>query len=114
MNKNKARREKRKTKIRAKIRGTGKIPRLSVFRSHKYIYAQLIDDVKGRVIVSASEKEIEKKGTKLEKAQKVGTLIGQKALKKKIKNLVFDRSGYQYHGRIKNLATGAKEAGLIF
>lgn len=108
---------KRKKRIRAKIRGTSKKPRLSVFRSNKSIYAQLIDDEKGQTLVFASEKEIgrkPKKGsqTKTEKARLVGEILGQKAVKKGIKQAVFDRGLYQYHGRIKALAEGARKGGL--
>ncbi len=109
---------KRKTRhrrIRKKIKGTSERPRLCVFRSNRHIYAQLIDDEKGEVIESASDFEIKKKGkNKKETAFKVGKLIGSKAQDKKIKKIVFDRAGYKYHGRVKNLAQGAREQGLEF
>ena len=108
---------KRKTRIRAKIEGTGKLPRLSVFRSNAGIYAQLIDDVKGVTLASASTKDdgltIKSKGG-VEGAKAVGQLIAKKAVTKGISSVVFDRSGYLYHGRIKALADAAREAGLKF
>lgn len=109
-------RKKRKKRIRAKIIGTKERPRLCVFRSLKHIYAQLIDDEKNKVIASASDREIKKKEklTKSQKAREVGKIIAQKALKSKIEKVVFDRGGYQYHGRVKALAEGAREAGLKF
>lgn len=114
MNNNKNRRLKRHKKIRIKIKGTAIKPRLSVYKSSKYIYAALIDDVKGLTLAVASEKEIAKKGTKVENAGEVGKIIAKKGLDKKIKNIVFDRGGYTYHGRIKSLADGARKAGLNF
>ncbi len=102
--------------IRKTIKGSAEKPRLSVYRSNKGVYAQLIDDVAARTLVSASfrDKEIETKGTKLEMAKKVGVVLAQKAKAKNIENVVFDRSGYIYHGIIKSLADGARESGLIF
>jgi large subunit ribosomal protein L18 len=112
----KSSKEKRKTRVRAKIRGTAKRPRLSVFRSNKAIYVQLIDDEQRKTLVAASEKELakktEKKITKTEKAKLIGELIAKKALKKKIKAVVFDRGSYRYHGRVKALAEGARKGGL--
>lgn len=94
------------------------ILRLSVFRSNKSIYAQIIDDKKGETLVAASAKEIRggssKKETKIEIAKKVGIVLAQKAKDQKIKVVVFDRGGYKYHGRIKSLAEGAREGGLVF
>jgi len=92
---------------------------LVAFRSNTHIYAQIIDDKNKKTIVSASDFELEKvkdkvKKSKVEKAKEVGKLIGQKALAKKISEIVFDRAGYKYHGRIKSLAEGAREAGLKF
>ncbi len=107
------RRKIRHKRIRAKVTGTSKKPRLSVFRSASHIYAQLIDDEKGKVLVSASDLAI-KKGQKSEKAKQVGKLIAQEAEGKKIKAVVFDRGGYSYHGRLKALAEGAREGGLKF
>ena len=92
-------------------------PRLAVFRSHKSIYAQIIDDAKGKTLVAANEKSIKwpkKKLTKTEKALAVGEALATKALKKKIKEVVFDRRKYRYHGRVKALAEGARKGGLVF
>jgi large subunit ribosomal protein L18 len=89
-------------------------PRLCVFRSNKHIYAQLINDENGKVLLAASDLEVKKGGTKKELAHEVGKLIAQKAKKKKIEKVVFDRGGYKYHGRVKALAEGAREQGLIF
>jgi large subunit ribosomal protein L18 len=101
--------------IRAKISGTAMRPRLSVFRSNKAIYAQLIDDLTGSTIVSASSSTIESNGgSKLEASSQVGKSLAAKALEKGITEAVFDRSGYLYHGRIKSLADGAREGGLKF
>jgi len=108
---------KRKTRIRAKIEGTGKLPRLSVFRSNAGIYVQLIDDIKGVTLAAASTKDeglsAKSKGG-IDGAKAVGQLIAKKALSKSISKIVFDRSGYLYHGRIKALADAAREAGLKF
>lgn len=101
-------RYRRHKRIRARISGTAKTPRLCIFKSNQYIYAQLIDDEKGRVIASAREK------LSLGGAKKAGEAIAKEALKKKISKVVFDRAGYQYHGRVKALAEGAREAGLKF
>ncbi len=97
-----------------KIKGTTLRPRLSVFRSHRVIYAQVIDDEKGKTLVAANEKEMKAKGTKIEKAALVGEALAKKALVKKIKTVVFDRGHYQYHGRVKALAEGARKGGLKF
>ena len=102
----------RKRKIRAKISGTQERPRLCVFRSSKHISAQIIDDVKRKTLVSTSDLKIKEKKTKIEKAYMVGEDLGQKAIKCKIKKVVFDRSGFAYHGRVKALAEGARKAGL--
>ncbi|MFS8651366.1 MAG: 50S ribosomal protein L18 [Caldibacillus sp.] len=110
-------RKKRHARIRAKISGTPERPRLSVYRSNKHIYAQLIDDTKGVTLVSAStlDKDFDLENTNnLEAAQKVGELIAKKAVEKGYKSVVFDRSGYLYHGRIKALAESARENGLEF
>jgi len=101
--------------IRKKISGTPGIPRLSVFRSNRDIYAQLIDDEAGKTLVSVSSKELSsKKGTKTEISKSAGQQLAQKAAKKEISKVVFDRGGYLYHGRVKALAEGAKEGGLQF
>lgn len=107
---------RRHDRVRSKISGTADCPRLNVFRSNSNIYAQLIDDVKGVTLVSASsvEKDFgETKGNK-EEARKVGQLIAKRAADKKISEVVFDRGGYIYHGRVKELAEGAREGGLKF
>ncbi len=106
-------------KVRNKIKGTSERPRLNVYRSLSNIYAQVIDDTTGTTIVSASTmetavKERIKFGGNKEAAKEVGKLVGQKALEKNVKKVVFDRGGYIYHGRIKELADGAREAGLEF
>lgn len=105
-------REMRKRRSRAKVSGTSEKPRLSVFRSNKYTYAQLIDDVKGHTVASASTLEIGKKGKKADAAKELGTLIAEKAKKAGVKNAVFNRSNYKYHGRVKAVAEGAREGGL--
>ena len=113
----KQRRVRIKNRIRKIVSGTETHPRLSVFRSNKEIYAQLIDDVSGNTIVSSSsaEKEISKtKGNKTETALLVGKKLAEKAVSKGIKQVSFDRSGYLYHGRVKSLADGAREGGLKF
>ncbi len=127
----------RHKRIRAKIKGTAQRPRFSVFRSNRYVYAQLIDDEKSKTLVSASSQEIKKsraktktqtkvkskkekessttqRGEKIAVAFEVGKLAAKKALKKNIKKIVFDRGGYKYHGRIKAVAEGAREGGLKF
>lgn len=106
-------RKRRHARTRAKIHGTAKRPRLIVFRSINSTYAQLIDDDKGVTICAASDLKITK-GTKMEKAKQVGLDIGKAATEKKIKECVFDRNGYKYHGRVKAIAEGAREAGLKF
>jgi len=111
------RRIKIKKRIRSVIKGTENSPRLTVFRSNKEIYASLIDDVKGVTICAASslEKDIlSKKGTKIEKASLVGTLIAERAVAAGVKKCAFDRNGYLYHGRVKSLANSAREGGLNF
>jgi large subunit ribosomal protein L18 len=105
----------RKTKIRAKLRRLTDRLRLSVFRSHQYIYAQIIDDEQGKTLVSVNEKELSKKSkSKIERALALGQLLAQKAKKKKIKQVYLDRGQYQYHGRVKALAEGARKGGLEF
>jgi large subunit ribosomal protein L18 len=110
---------KRKQSIRKKIFGTSKKPRLTVFRSNKYISAQLIDDIAGTTLVfaSSSEKELaEKLKSKKDReaAKVIGKIIAERAVKKGIKDVVFDRNGYLFHGRVKILADSARESGLIF
>ncbi len=111
--------QKRHQSIRVKLSGTAEAPRLAVYRSTKHIYAQLIDDVKGVTIVSASsvDKDLKAKlqhGGNIESAKAVGEAVAKKALKKGVKNIVFDRGGFLYHGRIAALADAAREAGLTF
>ncbi len=103
-------------RVRGKISGTPACPRLSVYRSTKHIYAQIIDDVNAVTLVAAStsEKDFGMTGGNKEAAKKVGTMIAERALAKGIKTIVFDRGGYQYHGRVAELAAGAREAGLEF
>jgi large subunit ribosomal protein L18 len=109
------RRQRIRYRIRKTVSGTATNPRLSVFRSNKEIYAQLIDDVNGKTILSASSREKGvKKGTNVEVAGAVGKLVGEKALKAGLDVVTFDRGGYLYHGRIKSLAEGARAAGLKF
>ncbi len=106
----------RHNRVRGKISGTAERPRLCVFRSENNIYAQLIDDVAGNTLVSAStvEKDFEGAGSNCEAAKKVGAAIAERALKKGIEEVVFDRGGYIYHGRVQALAEGAREGGLKF
>lgn len=108
-------RKKRHNRVRNKISGTAECPRLNVFRSNTNIYAQVIDDVAGVTLVSAStQDESIANGSKTEQAHAVGKLVSERAQEKGIKEVVFDRGGYIYHGRIKALAEGAREAGLEF
>ena len=108
-------RQKIRYRIRKKIAGTATKPRLSVFRSNKEIYAQIIDDVNGVTLVAASSRDKGvATGTKIETANAVGKLIAEKALKAGVSTITFDRGGNLYHGRVKSLAEGAREAGLKF
>ena len=111
-----AQRLKRHKRVRAKISGTPEMPRLNVFRSGTNIYAQIIDDVKGCTLVSASslEKDFACEGTKSDAAKKVGQMVAERAKAAGITTVVFDRGGYLYHGRVKALAEGARKAGLEF
>ena len=108
--------KRRHIRVRRKISGTPECPRLCVYRSNNNLFAQIIDDVAGNTLVSAStlDKEVKVKHSNKEAAKEVGTLIAKKALKKKIDTIVFDRSGYIYHGVIKELAEAAREASLKF
>ncbi len=108
------RRKKIHDKIRSKISGTSEMPRMTVYRSNKQIYVQLIDDVNGCTIVSASSKDLTGAGTKSDVSKLVGKAIAEKASSKGIANVVFDRSGFLYHGRVKAMADAAREAGLKF
>lgn len=110
---------KRKKRIRQKLSGTAERPRMSVFRSAKHIYAQLIDDTAGKTLVSAStvEKEVRDHGkfeNKVSAAKYIGKLIAERASKQGIKSVVFDRNGFMYHGRVKAVSDGAREVGLDF
>ncbi|MFO7299307.1 MAG: 50S ribosomal protein L18 [Actinomycetes bacterium] len=109
-------RERRHRRVRKRLRGTAERPRLAVYRSNRYIYAQIIDDVKGATLVAASSVEPELRSERLtvETAAKVGALIGARAKEAGIDTVVFDRGGYKYHGRVKALADAAREAGLEF
>ena len=111
-----SRRDRIKKGIRKRLTGSGNRPRLSVYRSNKGIYAQIINDVTGSTIVSASSlsKDFTGKGNKSDQSIAVGKLIAEKAIAAGVKEVVFDRNGYLYHGRVKSLAEGAREAGLVF
>ncbi len=113
MNKD-ARKNRRENRIRKHIRAVSDRPRLSVFRSNNFIYAQLIDDATGKTIIGLSEKVMKIKGTRTDKAKELGTQIAKLAIEKKIKAVVFDKGSYTYHGRVKALAEGAREGGLQF
>lgn len=115
--KKRSRKLKLKKRVRAKVFGTKKRPRLNVFRSNKYIYGQLIDDEKGETLLSLSEvhlKRLPKKMKKNEKAFTLGEELAKKAKSKKISSVVFDRSFYKYHGRVRAFAEGARKGGLKF
>jgi len=124
-------RERRHKRVRAKISGTAKVPRLCIFKSANHIYAQLIDDEKNKTLVEANDLKMKAPKDSIKSSQEegkenivrtkkalvafeVGELIAQKAIEKKIEKVVFDRGGYQYHGRVKALAEGAREGGLKF
>ena len=111
-----SRRDRIKKGIRKRLSGSTARPRLSVYRSNKGIYAQIIDDVTGKTLVSASSlsKEFSASGTKSDQSAAVGKLVAEKAVAAGIKDVVFDRNGYLYHGRVKSLADGAREGGLNF
>ncbi len=109
----KYKRVQRHKKIRKIIFGQSKQPRLAVFRSTQHIYAQIIDDTQGKTLVASSDLEF-KKGSKMEKASLVGEDLAKRALTKKIKQVVFDRGGFKYHGRVAALANGARKGGLQF
>ena len=110
---------KRKKRIRKRLSGTAERPRMSVFRSSKHIYAQLVDDLKGDTLIAASSvekavRDLPKFENKIAKAQYVGKLLAERAREKGIEAVVFDRNGFLYHGRVKALSSGAREAGLKF
>ena len=112
-----AQRKKRHRRVRGKISGTPERPRLNVFRSEKHIYAQVIDDIQGHTLCAASslEKDFDgSSGSNKEAAKTVGTMVAKRAIEKGITEVVFDRGGYIYHGRVKELAEAAREGGLVF
>lgn len=106
--------KRRAHRVRARLHGTAACPRLSVKRSLRHIYAQMIDDDAGRTLVAASDVDVKEKGRPVEVAKKVGTVLGERAKAKGITLAVFDRGSYRYHGRVAALADGAREAGLSF
>lgn len=109
------RRKKIKSRIRGKVSGTAERPRMTVFRSNKQIYVQLVNDLEGKTLVAKSSKNlVDFQGDKKAQAAEVGKLIAAAALEAGISNVVFDRNGYLYHGRVESLATAAREAGLNF
>ena len=111
-----SRRLKIRRRIRSKISGTAERPRMSIYRSNAEVYVQLIDDVNGVTILSAStrDKDFSRTGSKVEQAKAIGTDIAKKAIAKGLTTVVFDRGGYLYHGRVQSLAEGAREGGLKF
>jgi large subunit ribosomal protein L18 len=110
-----AKRLKRRRRVRAKVRGTAERPRISVFRSNRGIFAQLIDDDAGRTVASVNWTEAELRGLRLmEQAERAGALLADRAKAAGVETAVFDRGGYKYHGRVKALADGAREGGLAF
>ena len=110
--------QRRKARVRAKVFGVAQRPRLNVFRSLKHISAQLIDDEKGITLASANDKEVsgvqEDKDNKFAVSYEVGKILAKKAIEANVKSCVFDKSGYKYHGKVKALAEGAREGGLVF
>lgn len=111
----KSQRERRKKSIRIKIEGTAECPRLTVYKSLKYVSAQIIDDSKGMTLVSASSQEKDlKSGKNIDVAKEIGKVLATRAKEKNISKVVFDRNGYIYHGKVKSLADGARETGLKF
>jgi large subunit ribosomal protein L18 len=118
-NSNRLSRLKRKKRIRKHLSGSEQKPRLSVFRSSKHIYAQLIDDISGRTLVSASSvekaiRELPKFESKVALAEQIGKILGERAIEKGVKKVVFDRNGFLYHGRVKAVSKGARDIGLDF
>lgn len=109
-----SRRDRIRLSIRKRIAGTNERPRLTVFRSNKAIYAQLIDDNEGKTLLAASMKDVEGNGNKTDQSKEVGRKLAEKAAAAGISQVVFDRNGYLYHGRVKSLADGAREGGLQF
>lgn len=111
---NKQRADRRHGRVRAKISGTGPRPRLSVYRSNKGMFLQLVDDLNGQTLASAGMKEVKAKVNKSEAGKELGKILAAKAKAKKIEQVVFDRGSYKYHGRVKAAAEGAREGGLKF
>ena len=111
-----AARDRRHNRVRKRVQGTGERPRLAVFRSNKYIYAQVIDDVEGRTLASASSQEVglRSDGLNMETAAKVGEALASRAKDAGVTSVVFDRGGYKFHGKVKALADAARESGLEF
>lgn len=109
-----SKKEIRHKRIRARVKGVADKPRLSVFRSNRYVFAQLIDDTKGKTIVSASDLKMKEKAKKTDRARLVGAELAKIAKEKKIEKVIFDRGGCKYHGRVKAVADGAREGGLKF
>ncbi len=117
MDKNKAKNQKnirRHARVRSTISGTETLPRLSVFRSNRCMFLQLIDDLNGKTLASASSLELKTKASKIDSGKELGLLLAKKAQSLKIIKVVFDRSSYKYHGRVKAVAEGAREGGLEF
>ena len=109
------RRLRRRRRVRAKVRGSGERPRLSVYRSNRGLFAQLIDDVRGHTLAAVSWTDPELKDlARMEQAKRAGELLAERAKKAGVESVVFDRGGYRYHGRVKALADGAREGGLTF
>lgn len=113
-NTNNSGRLQRKKRVRAKISGTAQRPRLAIYKSLRGIYAQVIDDATGKTLAGASLTEIKKAKNTVEGAKEVGKLIAKKCIALKIENIAYDRAGYKYHGKVRSLAEGAREEGLIF
>ncbi len=107
-------RERRRARIRARVRGTAARPRLSLFRSARHVYAQVVDDLSGKTLAAVHSKTIATEGTKEELAYEAGKELAKRAREKGIEAVVFDRGGYAYHGRVKRFAEGAREGGLVF
>ena len=114
-------RNQRKRRVRSRVKGNAQRPRLNVFRSNKHVFVQIINDAEGKTLISMSDLEIKQstkkgsdKSSKRDLASQVGEEIAKKALKKKIKKVVFDKGGYKYHGRVKEVAAGARKGGLEF
>lgn len=110
------RRKRIQLRIRKKIKGTAERPRLNVFRSNRYIYAQVIDDIQGHTLAAADSREatISNEGNKVDQAREVGKLLAERAKEANVETVLFDRGGYLYHGRVKALADGAREGGMKF